>query len=403
MAWTADWDGDFLIGGANRLRLTPNFRLNEFQDEAGKVRAHRELIATLQLLRDRYGKSISVGSTDDDGLGATIISKQDSAGLLEASQTLKQLNFFEVAEPAENGAHVRIADPSTTVEVDLEQALMTAFSVTAAFETVGNPFQQITGNFDGAGISFGPSQWNFKSKTLEPLFSRFKKENPDALKACFMNEDDDQDYAEFLDVLKRPVAEQIAWGNDISTGSNRGLVVEPWRTYFRNVGDVELFRSIMVEESLRKYGARALNEIKYLQSLAPGVQIDHLRAFCAIYDLVIQQGSLHRAKKQIEERVKDEQPTDQMQLIGIAVEERGRKANSPWRADAISRRKGVLAGVPVHVEVTRKEKSQRANINFYMLRNVHIRGAKELMNSDVTQQLHEVSVAIAQGKSLTAV
>ena len=404
MAWTADWDGDFLVGGDKGLRLTPNFKLREFKDEQGKVRAHRELVATLQLLRDRFKQSISVRGTDEDGLGATVSSTSNTQ-LFEAALAIKRLNFLETVEESPGGVRVRIADPGTTVEVDLEQALMTAFSVTAAFETVGNPFKQITGNFDGAGLSFGPSQWNFKSGTLVPLFKRFMEEDFELLKSCFVREGDEDDFEELMDVFdNRPRAEQIDWGNSISATDSLAHVIEPWKGYFRSVGDHELFRSIMVEESLRKYGALTLKEIKYLQSLAPEVQIDHLRAFCALYDLVIQQGGLDRGstKSNIEKRVREEQPKDQLELVRIAVEERGRSANSEWRADAVSRRKGVLAGVPFTATETGKTR-QRANMNFYMLRNVHIRDAKALMNSDVTEQLREVSRAIAQGKSLTAI
>ena len=401
MAWKAKWDGDFLVGGTKGLRLTPNFKLREFADDEGKVRSHRELIATLQLLRDRFNQSISVKGTDDDGLGATISSKADDE-LLEAAQLLAELNFFETAERNSNGVHVRIAAPEAVVEIDLEQALMTAFSVTAAFETVGDPFRQITGNFDGAGLSFGPSQWNFGTRTLPPLFRRFMEEDFDSLKSCFVTDGDEDDFEEFLDVLEnRSRDEQVEWGNSISAHDSLAHVIEPWRTYFRSVGGKELFRSIMVEESLRKYGAKTLDEIKYLQSLVPGIQIDHLRAFCALYDLVIQQGGLRRAKKRIENRIKEEQPTEQLELVRIAVEERGLAANRRWRADTVSRRKGILEGIPVTV-TTQGRTRQRANIKFYMLRNVRIRDAKALMSSDVTEQLRQVSKAIAQGKSLTA-
>lgn len=94
----------------------------------------------------------------------------------------------------------------------------------------------------------------------------------------------------------------------------------------QGVGRVEKFRAIMVEQALRKYGARLLEAVKYLQSLKPGVEIDHLRCLCSLYDLVIQQGSLNKARRAIEERVRREDPQDQYQLVGIAVEERGRKA-----------------------------------------------------------------------------
>ena len=402
MAWTAEWEGEFLVGGTNKLRLTPNFRLNEFQNKNGKIRAHRELVATLQLLRDRFKASISVGETDADGLGATVTSKSMDT-LLESAKVLEELNFFEAVKEESDGINVRIHRPGDRVEVDLEQALMTAFMVTARFETSGDPFKQITGNFDGAGLSFGPSQWNFGTGTLQPLFRRFIKEDEVALKASFLSDGTDDDYNEFLDVLEREKSAQIQWGNSISTGRRLADVIHPWKGYFQKVGGVERFRSIMVEESLVKYGARMLKEVQYLQSLVPGIQIDHLRAICALYDLVIQQGSLNKAHAEIEARVKKEKPKNQLHLVQIAVEERGLRANAPWRADTVSRRKGILEGIPVTVKVTDAEVSQRANINFYMLRNVHIKNAKELIDANVMEQLTKVSNAIAEGRTLTAI
>ena len=153
----------------------------------------------------------------------------------------------------------------------------------------------------------------------------------------------------------------------------------------------------MVEQALRKYGAKLLDAIRYLQGLAPGIEINHLRCMCSLYDLVIQQGSLGRASTEIERRVAAERPGDQFELVGIAVEERGRKASAAWRSDCVSRRLGILRGVPTTVDGR-----QRANINFYMLRDVCIQGARELLDSDVSEQLARVSQAIAAGDSTLA-
>ena len=72
MVWNVTWDKGFIVGGDGNRRLTPNFRLKEFQSESGSVRVHRELVSALQMLRERFGKSISVSKTDDDGLGVKL-------------------------------------------------------------------------------------------------------------------------------------------------------------------------------------------------------------------------------------------------------------------------------------------------------------------------------------------
>ena len=62
--WSVDWDEEFVVGGDGNRRLTPSFRLKEFRRPDGTVRVHRELVSALQLLRDRFGKPLSVRSTD---------------------------------------------------------------------------------------------------------------------------------------------------------------------------------------------------------------------------------------------------------------------------------------------------------------------------------------------------
>jgi hypothetical protein len=393
MVWNVTWDKGFIVGGDGNRRLTPNFRLKEFQSESGSVRVHRELVSALQMLRERFGKSISVSKTDDDGLGAKLAGHSVTELLAAADRVMAHHLFDQVVQQGDE-VHVRIPNPDRLPEIELEQALETAFSVTSGFETSGDRFQQVTGNFDGAGISFGPVQWNFKSKTLAPLFRKFEETDESALRACFT---DEIDYEDWLKVLDLPVDQQIEWANNISTGRGGHDVVQPWKGYLQAVGRVEKFRTIMVEQALRKYGARLLEAVKYLQGLKPGIEIDHLRCLCSLYDLVIQQGSLNKARQAIETRVKQENPQDQFQLVGIAVEERGRKANRRWQADCVSRRLGILHGVPETVE-----DHQRANLYFYMLRDVRIRGAQELMTADVSDQLVRVSEALASQDTLLA-
>jgi hypothetical protein len=391
MVWKVDWDGGFVVGGDGSRRLTPSFRLKEFRKPDGSIRVHRELVSALQMLRDSFGKALSVRRTDEDGLGATV-SGEPIQELLQAAERVKAHHLFNRVEEQKGIVHLVIPDPDRLPEIELAQALETAFSITAAFETSGDKFQQVAGNFDGAGVSFGPAQVNFKSGTLAPLFKKFQAADENAFRECFTDADD---YEEWVKVMNSPVSEQIAWANTISTGSRGYDVIEPWKSYFRAVGRVERFRVIMAETILRDYGRKLLDAIKYLQKVRPDIQIDHLRCICSLYDLVIQQGSLSKAERAIEERVKRENPKDQFDLVRIAVEERSRTALAEWQADCESRRVGILSGVPVTIA-----DRQRANINFYLLRDVRIRGARDFANADFTEPLARASHTVATGSTL---
>ena len=395
--WTVDWEGGFVVGGDGNRRLTPSFRLKEFRKPDGSVRVHRELVSGLQLLRDRFGKSLSVKRTEADGLAA-VVAGEPAAELLAAAEALRERHVFDQVARDAGGVSVRIPGPDRLPPIDLEQALETAFSVTSAFETTGDKFQQITGNFDGAGLSFGPAQVNFGTGTLVPLFRKFKAADEAALRACFTDPDDYDEWLRVMDLpISKPSPNQIEFSNSITTGRGGHDVVEPWKGYFQAVGRVERFRAIMVESILTDYGGKMLRALKKLQALKPLLPIDHLRCICSLYDLVVQQGSLDKAWDAITERVGAENPQDQFALIRIAVEERGRKASSEWRDDACSRRLGILKGVPETVG-----DRQRANINFYMLRDVRIRNASDLTSGDVTDEFARVSEALGTGNTLLA-
>ncbi|MEZ5289647.1 MAG: hypothetical protein R2745_01050 [Vicinamibacterales bacterium] len=391
MIWKARWDGGFVVGGEGTLRLTPNFRLKEFVRPDGRVKVHRELVTALQMLRERFGKPLTIRRVDDDGLGADVTCAS-VADLLGAAERVRAHHLFREVTAAGDVVHVAIPDPAALPPIELEQALESAFSVTSCFETSGDRFQQVTGNFDEAGMSFGPAQWNFKSGTLVPLFRAFERADPAAFRACFPDADD---FAEFQRVLDLPVDQQIRWADAISTGRGKQEIAEPWRGYFQAVGRVTRFRAIMVEEALRKYGAKVVEAVQYLQGLVPGVRIDHLRCLCSLYDLVIQQGSLTKAKPRIEAAVRESTPADQFALVRLAVEARGRTAASQWQADCVSRRVGILNGVPETVEG-----HQRANINFYLLRDVRIRDAQAFIGTDPAERLQRVAQALATGDTL---
>ena len=393
MVWSVHWDHGFVVGGDAARRLTPSFRLREFMRPDGSVRVHRELVTAVQLLRDRFAQPLHVAAIDADGLAATLTGSP-TPPLQAAADTLRARGVLDRTEARPDGVHVGVADPASLPPIDLEQALETAFLVTAAFETSGDKFQQVTGNFDGAGISFGPAQVNFASGTLVPLFRRFRTADEPALRACFGDADD---YAEWLEVMASPAAAQLAWATSISTGRGRHDVAEPWKSALQAAGRVPRFRELMVDSILRDYGAKMLRAIAALERLRPGIRIDHLRCICSLYDLVVQQGSLDKAWSAIEARVAREEPQEQFALTRIAVEERGRKAAAEWQADAISRRVGILRGVPETVAGR-----QRANINFYMLRDVRIGGEGTLMPGDISVQLARVSEAVASGRTLLA-
>ncbi len=386
-------EDDFIVGGNLNARIAPNFRLRELKNAQGRIYAHLELISVLQILRNYYARPVNVIQIGSNGKSA-VVNAANIERLQQATQHINEKNLFKSIQPKDIGLFLEINAPDSLPDIALADALETAFSVTSAFETSGDRFQQVTGNFDGAGLSFGPAQWNFGSNTLGPLLRKFHDTGPTLFRSCFSDFDD---YLEILELLDMPTSKQVGWGNNISTGRSNANVIEPWKSYFKSLGRVEVFKSVMVSEALRKYGAKALKEIGYLESLAERIRITGLREVCSIYDLVIQQGSLSKAKANIEHRVAQERPGNETLLVQIAVEERGKKAKPEYRADCISRRLGILNGQPVAVA-----NKERTNQNFYLLRKVRIKDPESASSQAVGTLLASVGDRIASGEALFA-
>ena len=373
-------DADYVIRGGERDALSPSFRYGEFRSAAGHdaPRVHLDLVSGLQALRDVHGSALRIRGTNPagapgdavEGLFAWVSGSPMDALTVAASKLVSQ-GLLADAHRAGQRLYVSVR-PGAAPPVPVDAALDVAVWVTAGFETAGDPYQQVTGNFDGAGLSFGPAQINFGTGTLPPVFEAMRTADEAALRDCFGAR-----YQEWLDVLALPSRQQVAWADARSTGPRKAGFVQPWRGCLQAVGRVPLFRSILVESAKAKYGEKMRRAIDQLEALAPGITIDRLRCFAALYDLCTQQGSLDKALGEIEKRVAAERPEDQRDLVRIAVTERGATARRPYRADCISRRLSILDRVPVRVQHS-GETARRVNRHLWRIRGVRVEGGAAL-------------------------
>ncbi|MEC0123390.1 hypothetical protein [Paenibacillus pabuli] len=94
-----------------------------------------------------------------------------------------------------------------------------------------NGYSNVTGNFDGQGLSFGIIQYNFGQGTLQPLLKEYIQNNETEFKAVFGT----SKAATLKDVVNNKTkSQQIAWGESISTSG--GNVVSEWKTLFESMG-----------------------------------------------------------------------------------------------------------------------------------------------------------------------
>ncbi|MCM8918690.1 MAG: hypothetical protein LC540_01220 [Candidatus Thiodiazotropha sp.] len=376
MANSIQLEKNFIIGGKPSAYLTPNFRLKEFTRANGKIRVHRELVAGLQILRDNLSMPIDIDSErpaaayhpGDDGL-CVVITANDPSRLEKEVKKLIKLDYFSCCEHKGDNLYLEMPDPSQLPHLAPKVAFDCGMKVTAAFETSGDPYLQVTGNFDLAGLSFGPIQCNLKSGTLQELFRRMRGEDEHRLQRCFDNEDD---YKIFWKVLDGSRKKAIIWADGLSTGTGKHGFSQPWKGYLQAVGREKLFREVMLRYAYDKYGKLLMSALAFLRGVSP-IPINNLRCLAALYDMGVQQGSLSKAHNAIKRRVAAEQPADEFSLTRIAVEERAKKASSRWRADCLSRRLCILERQPVSVSLD-GQRSRRSNRSSYLLRDSSVKG-----------------------------
>ena len=338
-------------------------------------------MAGLQLLRENLGASISIEQITPpasfnpatDGL-SIVITAADVDKMEKEADKLVKSGYFSRAVRQGSQLYLEIPDPENLPAISPTTAFDCGVKVTAAFETSGDPYQQVTGNFDGAGLSFGPIQCNLGTGTLQELFRRMRGENETKLKRCFGNQDH---YATFWKVLDGSRAKAVQWADQLSTGSNKHDFSQPWKGYLQAVGQESQFRDVMLRYAYDKYGKLLMSALAFLSGISP-IKITNLRCLAALYDMGVQQGSLQKAHAQIRRRVASEQPADEFALTRIAVEERAKKASPRWRADCLSRRLCILEREPVSVSLD-GQSSRRSNRSSYLLRNSPVKGLEKYL------------------------
>lgn len=373
------YEDGFVVGGPSRAKLTPNFSLSEFASR-GVVPVHLELVGALQRLRSAQGGPIKILRAPASGAPGqakagrfAFVQADDHARLASGARALVKEGVLEKARVRAGQLCVEVHQPGEAPPVAARPAFSQALTVTATFETGGlAPFETVTGNFDEAGMSFGPIQSNFKSGTLQELFREFIASDARKVRACFGD-----DYAEWERVLGSSRAKQIAWADSKSIGARKARIAQPWRGHMQEIGREEKFQAIMVAQAYQHYGGAVIKALNWLSGVTP-VRVRGFSCLAALFDMCVQQGSLDKAHTRIRQRVQAEQPKDEHDLVRIAVTERGRKARERWRADCVSRRLSILERRPVRVSESGRT-ATRGNLNLYLLRDTNVRGLESYL------------------------
>lgn len=143
----------------------------------------------------------------------------------------------------------------------------------------------MSGNFDGAGGSYGTCQFNWKTGDLQPIFKDLINNHVADVQAAFTQT---ADYNTFVDVvLNRTTADQIAWGDSITNQSNKNTVIEPWNTYFKNLGAMASCQAAQENATVHYYNLA--------EQWASDFGLWSRRGYSLCFDMAVQAGGMTTA------------------------------------------------------------------------------------------------------------
>ena len=206
-----------------------------------------------------------------------------------------------------------------------DSALEKAILLTASFE--GSGYVNVTGNFDGAGLSIGIFQWNIGQGTLQPMLKQFFDNNPDLAKRIFGG-----NYRSVVNMLSASKSAQMDWARSINNGKK--LQTE-WYNLFISLCKTSQFQKIQ-REAMKEYTDQANN-------IANTYGLKSERGLALALDIAVQNWDVSAASRtNIKNRIKNGATKQQvLQLLAQAAVD---KADSTHKADVRSRKFTIVNG-----------------------------------------------------------
>jgi hypothetical protein len=118
--------------------------------------------------------------------------------------------------------------------------------MTAMFE--GHGFGLLQGNFDGAGLTWGIIGFTLSSREIQALLAEAEATAPGTLARVL-----GPLLPTWQRVVQKPLAEQIAWADSISSGPSKTRVPPEWKDAFARLGDEPLIKRLQMQRAYDKY------------------------------------------------------------------------------------------------------------------------------------------------------
>ena len=134
------------------------------------------------------------------------------------------------------------------------------------------------GNWDGAGISHGVLQYNFKTGSLQPLWNHLNWNNTQLCTDIF-----GADYEKWASMINATLSEQQTWGTEIGDpATGRHSCLQPWKDYFMALGTSQP----SIDKQIELSGSWHTNALKWFNNLG----LYSRRGYALMFDISVQMG-----------------------------------------------------------------------------------------------------------------
>lgn len=170
---------------------------------------------------------------------------------------------------------------SLATGLPMPELFQRALGITAVFE--GHGFDLAQGNFDGAGITWGIIGFTLRHGEIPKIVLEMEATRPDLVRLAFAENRD-----QLLEVMRAPIASQIAFADAVSIGSKKVKLAEPWLSSFGLFGRLAEVQAVQMDRARNQYFKPALATARRL-----GLKTE--LGVALAFDIQVQNGGVKKA------------------------------------------------------------------------------------------------------------
>lgn len=205
-----------------------------------------------------------------------------------------------------------------------------ALLITSGYEGPDG-YSNVTGNFDGQGLSFGALQWNLGQGTLQPILSGLFSRDRDTIAGIF-----GADKVQTLqNVLTQSRSEQIAWGGSISLNGG-GTLQSDWCQAFKQFGQTDCCQSAQLEAA-EPYLQRA-------KALCDEFGLATERGYALMFDIAVQNGTVSASARSWIEAQGGTDALAEKEKLALIAQAVAQASSPAYRNDVLARKMAIVDG-----------------------------------------------------------